>query len=93
MINALEYIHKIGIVHRDLKPENILLDYYNNIKIVDFGLGNIYKPGHRLRTACGSPCYAPPEMILQKEYDPVLTDIWSAGVVLFHMVCGILPFH
>jgi 5'-AMP-activated protein kinase catalytic alpha subunit len=50
-------------VHRDLKPENLLLDHNINIKIVDFGLSNTYKPGELLKTACGSPCYAAPEMI------------------------------
>jgi 5'-AMP-activated protein kinase catalytic alpha subunit len=50
-------------VHRDLKPENLLLDHNQNIKIVDFGLSNTYKNGETLKTACGSPCYAAPEMI------------------------------
>ena len=56
-------MHKIGIVHRDLKPENLLFDNNQNIKIVDFGLSNTYKPNELLKTACGSPCYAAPEMI------------------------------
>ena len=43
IISAIEYIHKLGIVHRDLKPENILLDDNKNIKIIDFGLSNLYK--------------------------------------------------
>jgi 5'-AMP-activated protein kinase catalytic alpha subunit len=50
-------------VHRDLKPENLLLDYNHKIKIVDFGLSNTYKKEEMLKTACGSPCYAAPEMI------------------------------
>ena len=64
IISGIEYIHKNGIVHRDLKPENILLDYNNDVKLVDFGLGNLYKEGKMLKTACGSPCYASPEMIM-----------------------------
>jgi 5'-AMP-activated protein kinase catalytic alpha subunit len=63
IISGIEYIHKLGIVHRDLKPENLLLDNNNQIKIVDFGLSNFYKHGDKLKTACGSPCYAAPEMI------------------------------
>lgn len=68
IVSGIDYIHKIGICHRDLKPENLLLDDQNNIKIVDFGLSNVYKEGDTLKTACGSPCYAAPEMIAGKRY-------------------------
>ena len=64
----MEYLHKLRVCHRDLKPENLLLDENKNIKIVDFGLSNIYKVGENLKTACGSPCYAAPELIKGKEY-------------------------
>lgn len=92
LIAGIEYIHRLHIVHRDLKPENLLLDHNKNIKIVDFGLSNTYKPGELLKTACGSPCYAAPEMIAGKKYVGVNVDIWSAGVILFAAVCGYLPF-
>lgn len=85
-------MHKLGIVHRDLKPENLLLDKNKNIKIVDFGLSNLYKNGELLKTACGSPCYAAPEMIAGKKYVGLRVDIWSSGVILYAMICGYLPF-
>lgn len=78
--------------HRDLKPENLLLDYDKTLKIVDFGLSNMYERGETLKTACGSPCYAAPEMIAGKRYNGLQTDIWSSGVVLYAMICGYLPF-
>ena len=94
MVSGIEYIHKSGICHRDLKPENLLLDYDKTLKIVDFGLSNMYTAGsaEQLKTACGSPCYAAPEMIAGKKYTGLKSDIWSSGVVLYAMVCGFLPF-
>lgn len=92
ILAGVEYIHKNGIVHRDLKPENLLLDHNKNIKIVDFGLSNQYKPGEKLKTACGSPCYAAPEMIAGKKYECLGADIWSCGIILYAMLCGYLPF-
>ena len=69
-----------------------MLDYDKGIKLVDFGLSNTYKTGELLKTACGSPCYAAPEMIAGKRYAGLPADIWSCGVILFAMVCGYLPF-
>ena len=65
-MNAVEYLHRHNIAHRDLKPENILLDVDFNIKIIDFGLSNFVEKSILLETACGSPCYAPPEMVSGK---------------------------
>lgn len=56
------------VVHRDLKPENLLLDANMHIKIADFGLANIMKDGVFLRTSCGSPNYAAPEVISGRLY-------------------------
>ena len=58
-----------------MKPENLLLDHKMNIKIVDFGLSNTYQKGEMLKTACGSPCYAAPEMIAGKKYHGIDVDI------------------
>ncbi|CAD8053988.1 unnamed protein product [Paramecium primaurelia] len=92
LIAGIEYLHKLRVVHRDLKPENLLLDNHKNLKIVDFGLSNTYKSEELLKTACGSPCYAAPEMIEGQKYQGVKVDLWSSGVILFACLCGYLPF-
>lgn len=91
ILAGVEYLHKLNVIHRDLKPENLLLDDNLNIKIVDFGLSNTHKIGETLKTACGSPCYAAPEMIAGKRYGNKV-DIWSCGIILFAIICGHLPF-
>ena len=92
IISGLDYCHFKNIIHRDLKPENLLLDEYNNIKIADFGLSNIRKDGYFLKTSCGSPNYAAPEVIQDKLYCGPEIDIWSCGVILYALLCGNLPF-
>ena len=92
IIAALSYCHSFHICHRDLKPENILLDREGNVKLVDFGMAAL-QPAHQwLQTSCGSPHYACPEVIQQIPYRGDLADVWSAGVVLYAMLSGGLPF-
>jgi len=91
LISAVEYCHDRGVAHRDLKPENILL-HNTDIKIADFGLSNIMRDGEFLRTSCGSPNYAAPEVIAGNLYSGAEADIWSCGVILYAMLVGRLPF-
>uniref|UniRef100_H3B4Y8 non-specific serine/threonine protein kinase n=1 Tax=Latimeria chalumnae TaxID=7897 RepID=H3B4Y8_LATCH len=92
IVAAVHFCHCRNIVHRDLKAENLLLDANLNIKIADFGFSNLFTPGQLLKTWCGSPPYAAPELFEGKEYDGPKVDIWSLGVVLYVLVCGALPF-
>ncbi|XP_035885993.1 serine/threonine-protein kinase SIK3 isoform X4 [Phyllostomus discolor] len=92
IVAAVFFCHCRNIVHRDLKAENLLLDANLNIKIADFGFSNHFTPGQLLKTWCGSPPYAAPELFEGKEYDGPKVDIWSLGVVLYVLVCGALPF-
>ncbi|KAJ0970893.1 hypothetical protein J5N97_018852 [Dioscorea zingiberensis] len=92
IISGVEYCHRNMVVHRDLKPENLLLDSKQNVKIADFGLSNIMRDGHFLKTSCGSPNYAAPEVISGRLYAGPEVDVWSCGVILYALLCGTLPF-
>jgi len=94
IISGLEYLHKNNIVHRDIKPENLIINKKTKeLKIVDFGLSNMFNTEKRLlSSSCGSPSYAAPEMLQGKQYRAEPVDIWSSGIVLFAMICGYLPF-
>lgn len=92
IISGVEYCHKHMIAHRDLKPENLLLDENSNVKIADFGLSNCMHDGCFLKTSCGSPNYAAPEVIAGKLYAGPEVDVWSCGVIVYALLCGTLPF-
>ncbi|KAL8748966.1 MAG: hypothetical protein Q9184_007000 [Pyrenodesmia sp. 2 TL-2023] len=92
IIAGLSYCHRFNICHRDLKPENILLDSNGNVKLVDFGMAVLQPADRALKTACGSPNYAAPEVIRGVGYRGDRADIWSCGVILYAMLAGCLPF-
>lgn len=92
IIFGLEFCHLNKIAHRDLKPENLLLDSRDNVKLADFGLSNVMVDGHFLKTSCGSPNYAAPEVISGKLYAGPEVDIWSCGIILYVLLCGKFPF-
>ena len=76
----------------DLKIENILISQTGNIKIIDFGLSNLYDPITNLSTFCGSLYFAAPELLNARVYTGPEVDVWSFGVVLYVLVCGKVPF-
>ncbi|TVY83053.1 Serine/threonine-protein kinase [Lachnellula suecica] len=93
ILSAVGYCHSFNICHRDLKPENILLTKSGEIKIADFGMAALHQsPDHKLKTSCGSPHYAAPELIRGSTYRGEKVDIWSLGVILYATLAGRLPF-
>ncbi|KAJ1328408.1 hypothetical protein BSLG_010140 [Batrachochytrium salamandrivorans] len=81
-----------AVVHRDLKIENILIDKNGQIKLIDFGLANLYSPKSLLSTFCGSLYFAAPELLSACKYVGPEVDIWSMGVIMYVLVCGRVPF-
>lgn len=90
--SALDYCHRNSIVHRDLKIENILIHKTGDIKIIDFGLSNLFAPRGHLKTFCGSLYFAAPELLQARAYTGPEVDVWSFGIVLYVLVCGKVPF-
>lgn len=93
-MSAIAYLHARNIVHRDLKAENLLFEHEGddaNMKLIDFGVSCEHLKGTKLKETLGTPYYIAPEVLLQN-YDEKC-DIWSAGVILYIMLCGYPPFN
>ncbi|GAB1603285.1 SNF-related serine/threonine-protein kinase-like isoform X2, partial [Argonauta hians] len=94
IVDAISYCHKLHVCHRDLKPENVVFfEKLGIVKLTDFGFSNVFKPGKKLETSCGSLAYSAPEILLGDSYDAPAVDVWSLGVVLYMLVCGTPPFY
>ncbi|XDG07610.1 hypothetical protein ABKA04_007225 [Annulohypoxylon sp. FPYF3050] len=97
LVSALEYVHSFNICHRDLKPENILVTRDRQLKITDFGMSALHQsPHHLLKTSCGSPHYAAPELVRPgawRGYRGDKADIWSLGVIFYAAMLHALPFN
>jgi|LauGreDrversion4_2_1035121.scaffolds.fasta_scaffold29774_2 serine/threonine protein kinase len=94
LIEGLAYLHHSKlIVHRDIKLDNILLDANGKIKIADFGVSRqVLSEAERMTEQCGTPAYIAPEILRDKGYEGFKVDVWSAGVCLFAMLIGTVPF-
>lgn len=93
IVQIVHTCHSMGVVHRDLKPENFLLlnkDENSPLKATDFGLSVFFKQGEVFRDIVGSAYYIAPE-VLKRKYGPEV-DIWSVGVMLYILLCGVPPF-
>ncbi|KAK4155914.1 kinase-like domain-containing protein [Chaetomidium leptoderma] len=96
LILGIEYLHSQGVVHRDIKPENLLLTDDDVLKIVDFGVSEMFEKSDDMRTAksAGSPAFLPPELCVARHGDVSgkAADIWSMGVSLYCLRYGRIPF-
>lgn len=93
IFSILIYLQERGVVHRDLKPENFLLSGPEEtayLKLIDFGSSQFCTPGEIMTSKVGTPYYIPPE-VLRKHYN-YKCDLWSAGVLMFILLCGYPPF-
>ncbi|VVA32981.1 PREDICTED: calcium-dependent [Prunus dulcis] len=93
IVEVVQMCHKHGVMHRDLKPENFLFANKKEtapLKAIDFGLSVFFKPDEEFNEIVGSPYYMAPE-VLKRNYGPEV-DIWSAGVILYILLCGVPPF-
>ncbi|XP_024985077.1 calcium-dependent protein kinase 7-like [Cynara cardunculus var. scolymus] len=93
IVEIVQMCHSHGVMHRDLKPENFLFGNKKEtapLKAIDFGLSVFFKPGDVFNEIVGSPYYMAPE-VLKRSYGPEV-DVWSAGVILYILLCGVPPF-
>ncbi|GLT90587.1 hypothetical protein SLE2022_085120 [Rubroshorea leprosula] len=93
IIQIVKVCHQHGVIHRDLKPENFLFvdeSETAQIKAIDFGLSIFFKPAQLFSDIVGSPYYMAPE-VLRRNYGKEV-DVWSTGVILYILLCGVPPF-
>lgn len=92
LVSALSHCHLHGVAHRDIKPENVLFDSKGNLKLSDFGLAQRFTRGVPMRGGAGTHYYLSPEMLVGEEGYDEKVDVWGAGVLLYKMLSGEVPF-
>jgi serine/threonine protein kinase len=103
IISAIEFCHGNLIAHRDIKLENIMIDEIEDssgesklvVKLIDFGLSKMIDLERVSMTRCGSPYYVAPEVLEcdDKPYNPLQSDIWSLGIILYMITTGGIPWN
>jgi len=91
------YLHKEHkVAHRDLKPDNVIVEDQGkgamHVKLIDFGFSVPISGQKKLRTFCGTPSFMAPEIVMRKEYDGQMSDVWALGIMLYNLVYGKCPF-
>lgn len=93
LLDALEYAHALGVVHRDVKPANLILRPDGRLKVTDFGIARVLGASRATRAGhvVGTLEYMAPEQIRGEDVDG-RADIYAAGIVLYEMLAGVVPF-
>eukprot|EP00826_Nyctotherus_ovalis_P037573 TRINITY_DN3435_c0_g3_i1.p1 TRINITY_DN3435_c0_g3~~TRINITY_DN3435_c0_g3_i1.p1 ORF type:complete len:828 (+),score=213.76 TRINITY_DN3435_c0_g3_i1:497-2980(+) len=92
LLEGLHHCHSRGVIHRDIKLDNVLLNKFGELKICDFGVSRVVPKDRPMTEQCGTPAYIAPEILKGAGYEGFAADIWSAGVALYAMLYGTVPF-
>ena len=96
LVLGIEYLHAQGVAHRDIKPDNLLLTHDDVLKIVDFGVSEMFEKNSDMTTvkSAGSPAFLPPELCTAQHggISGKAADVWSIGVTLYCLYFGKVPF-
>eukprot|EP00826_Nyctotherus_ovalis_P030290 TRINITY_DN2412_c0_g2_i2.p1 TRINITY_DN2412_c0_g2~~TRINITY_DN2412_c0_g2_i2.p1 ORF type:complete len:356 (+),score=110.69 TRINITY_DN2412_c0_g2_i2:374-1441(+) len=93
LLSAIVYCHNKNVVHRNLKPENLLYDSLEKsatLRIIDFGMSQVFNPDIKMSVKIGTPLYIAPEVLLKSYTEKC--DVWSCGVILYVLLFGSPPF-
>lgn len=94
-LTALQHLHSnVRVCHRDIKPENFVVLHMTEdddliLKLADFDLSCLYQKSDACKSLCGTMPFLAPEVVLDKEYDGLLCDVWSLGITLLEVLCGV----